>query len=376
MADSKQGDEQDLLRRRSGFWYRQAETNVQAGLDRLKLTQRLAEIAKLGRPITMTPLAPSASQPPPLAVAPFDAKRAKEHQTAWAKHLGVPAEMTNSIGIRFVLIPPGEFDMGSTEVDVARLMAQVRATKQPQWYIDRLASEAPKHRVRITKPFWLGRHEVTRGQFRRFVEDRGYKTEAERDGKGGAGLVNRQLVQDPRFVWNRDLGFKEADDYPVGNVSWNDVTAFCQWLSEKEGETSYLPSEAQWEHACRAGTRTTWYCGDDEATLREHAWFAANAQLKPHLVGQKSPNAWGLYDMHGNVREWCQDWLDRDYGTSPMDDPTGVPGGSHRVSRGGGWLGAASLVRASFRFGDGPGHRIEDLGFRLARTVAVPSPAP
>ena len=93
LADSKQGDEQDLLRRCSGFWYRQAETNVQAGLDRLKLTQRLAEIAKLGRPITMTPLAPSASQPPPPAIAPFDAKKAKEHQAAWAKYLGVPVEM-------------------------------------------------------------------------------------------------------------------------------------------------------------------------------------------------------------------------------------------------------------------------------------------
>ncbi len=173
-------------------------------------------------------------------MAPFDAKKAKEHQAAWAKYLGVEVESENSIGMRFVLIPPGEFDMGSTEAEVAKLLEQAKATNQPSWYIDRLPAEAPKHRVRITKPFWLGRHEVTRGQFRRFVEDRGYQTEAERDGKGGYGLVDGQWKQEPRFVWNRDLGFEQADDHPVVNVTWNDVTAFCAWLSEKEGEKSSL----------------------------------------------------------------------------------------------------------------------------------------
>jgi formylglycine-generating enzyme required for sulfatase activity len=237
-----------------------------------------------------------------------------------------------------------------------------------------LPTEAPKHRVRITKPFWLGVHEVTRGQFRRFVEERSYKTEAERDGKGGFSLVDGQWKQDPRFVWNRDLGFEQADDHPVVNVSWNDVTAFCAWLSEKEGEKSQLPSEAQWEYACRAGTATRWYWGDDEGALKEHGWFKENAGDKTHPVGEKSPNAWGLSDMHGNVWEWCQEWLgDRYYATSPMEDPPGAPGGSGRVARGGGWLEVASNGRASFRGGGGPGGRDGGRGIRLARIVSSPS---
>jgi formylglycine-generating enzyme required for sulfatase activity len=122
----------------------------------------------------------------------------------------------------------------------------------------------------------------------------------------------------------------------VVNVTWNDVTAFCTWLSEKEGEITHLPSEAQWEYACRAGTRTTWYSGDDEESLKRHAWFSFNSEAKLHPVCQKSPNAWWLYDMHGNVWEWCQDWWAADYcGASPLDDPTGPGGGSDQIGRGG-----------------------------------------
>jgi formylglycine-generating enzyme required for sulfatase activity len=318
----------------------------------------------------------SSAATPPLAVAPFDAATAKAHQAAWAKHLGVPVEITNSIGMKFMLIPPGEFDMGSSEADVAKLLEQAKTTKQPEWYNTLLRAEAPKHRVRITKPFWLGRHEVTRGQFRRFVEDRDYRTEGERDGKGGFGFVNGQWKQDPRVTWNwtGGLGSEQVDDHPVVNVTWNDVTAFCAWLSQKEGETWHLPTEAQWEYACRAGTTTAWYSGDNEQALKEDGWFVANAGHKTHPVGQKSPNAWGLYDMHGNVLEWCQDcYVDRYYATSPMADPTGASGGSCRVYRGGGVGGGASYGRASFRYGDGPGLRTYDLGFRLARRVSSSS---
>ena len=301
---------------------------------------------------------------PPPAIAPFDAAQAKAHQEAWAKHLGVEVEMENSIGMRFVLIPPGEFDMGSTEEEVAKLLEEAKATNEPSWYIDRLPSEAPRHRVRITKPFWLGVHEVTRGQFRRFVEDSGYQTEAERDGKGGYGTVDGQWKQDPRLLWNSDLSFVQTDDHPVANVTWNDVTAFCQWLSEKEGEKLHLPSEAQWEYACRAGTTTTWYSGDDEGALREHGWFL---ERKLHPVGQKTPNAWGLYDMHGNVREWCLDWYANDYyAASPLDDPAGPGAGSDRVFRGGGWSSIAGYCRSANRCRSTPSSRIYDLGFRLA----------
>jgi serine/threonine-protein kinase len=318
------------------------------------------------------PVVPGA-QPPPRAVAPFDAKQAQEHQAAWARYLGVPVEMMNSIGMQFALIPPGEFDMGSTEAEVARLREQVSAEGLPVWYSQRLPAEAPKHRVRMTKPFWFGRHEVTRGQFRRFVEDRGYKTEAERDGKGGWGFGKRA----PRFFWNGDLGFEQTDDDPVVNVTWNDAAAFCAWLSEKEGGEFHLPSEAQWEYACRAGTTTNWCSGDAVEALQEQGWIKDNAGEKTHPVGQKSPNAWGLYDVHGNVWEWCQDWLgDRYYAASPTDDPTGATGGSDRVLRGGGWSGNASLSRASFRNWDQPGNCYAGNGFRIAGTVSRPDRSP
>jgi formylglycine-generating enzyme required for sulfatase activity len=337
-----------------------------------------ADAAKPAQPEPRKPV-PAWSLPagaPPPAIGPFDARKAKEHQIAWAKYLGVQVEMENSIGMKFVLIPPGEFDMGSTEAEVAKLLEEAKATKQWSWHIDDLHAEAPKHRVRITKPFWLSRHEVTRGQFRRFADDRGYKTSAERDRLGGSGFVDGQWKLDPRFAWNRDLGFEQADDHPVVNVTWDDVTAFCTWLSEKEGEISHLPTEAQWEYACRAGTTTVWYSGNDEGALKDHGWFKDNAGQKAHPVGQKSPNAWGLYDMHGNVWEWCRDWWgDRYYATSPTDDPPGASEGSFRVCRGGCWIFIASYGRASFRCSYGPRCRDGDHGYRLARTVSFPSPS-
>ena len=132
------------------------------------------------------------------------------------------------------------------------------------------------------------------------MEATGYKTEAEQDGKGGDGHVDGKCVQDPRFVWNTDLGFEQTDEHPVVNVSWNDATTFCQWLSKKEGTEYVLPTEAQWEYACRAGTTTAWRCGESETTLEEYAWFNVNARGKTHLAGQLKPNGWSLYDMHGN----------------------------------------------------------------------------
>jgi formylglycine-generating enzyme required for sulfatase activity len=184
-------------------------------------------------------------------------------------------------------------------------------------------------------------------------------------------MVHGQWKQEPRFIWNADLGFEQADDHPVVNLTWNDVTAFCAWLSEKEGEKSHLPTEAQWEYVCRAGATTTWHSGDDEQALKEHGWFSFNAENTTHSVGQKSPNAWGVYDMHGNVFERCQDWFDDIYyATSPMEDPPGASGGSLRVNRGGSWAGDASFGRASYRNRSDPGARDERHGFRLARTVS------
>ena len=260
---------------------------------------------------------------PPQAIAPFGAAEAQKHQQAWADYLGMPVESENSIGMKMVLIPPGEFLMGSTAEEQARFLEEATAAKV-QWFIDRIPGEGPQHPVRITKPFTLGRDEVTRGQFRRFVEETGYETEAERDGKGGRGIFDGKWVEDPQFVWSADPGFPQTDDHPVVNVSWSDATAFCQWLSKKQGVKYHLPTEAQWEYACRAGTTTFWCCGDSETTLREYAWSNANSGGKTRAAGQLKPNAWGLCDMHGNVLEWCADWYAEDYyAQSPPNDPSG-----------------------------------------------------
>ncbi|NQT12206.1 MAG: neutral/alkaline non-lysosomal ceramidase N-terminal domain-containing protein, partial [Planctomycetes bacterium] len=196
---------------------------------------------------------------PQMAVAPFDETQAKEHQKAWADYVGLPVEQEVDLGgdekLTMVLIPPGEFVMGSTEEEQARFLEEAKAANDP-WAIERIPTEGPQHHVRITRPFRLSRHEVTRGQFRQFVNQVGYQTEAERDGEGGLGFVDGEWVQDTRFVWSVEPDFEQTDSHPVGNVSWNDATAFCQWLSKKQGVKYGLPSEAQSEYACRAGTTT------------------------------------------------------------------------------------------------------------------------
>jgi formylglycine-generating enzyme required for sulfatase activity len=306
---------------------------------------------------------------PPLAVAPFDAAQAKRHQQAWADYLGVPVESENTIGLKMVLIPPGEFLMGSTEEEQARFLEEARAANDT-WAIERIPSEGPQHRVRITRPFRLSRCEVTVGQFRQFVKATGYKTEAERDGKGGCGPVDGQWVPDPRFVWT-DPGFEQTDEHPVVNVSWNDAAAFCQWLSEKAGAEYVLPTEAQWEYACRAGTTPAWQCGDSDTTFEEFGWFVVNSGGTTHPAGQLKPNGWSLCDMHGNVWEWCADcWAIDYYAQSPPNDPNGPPTGSHRVSRGGIWNGDARHCRSAYRDHYSPGERSGGLGFRLACVLA------
>jgi formylglycine-generating enzyme len=152
----------------------------------------------------------------------------------------------------------------------------------------------------------------------------------------------------------------------VVNVSWNDATAFCQWLSEKEGETYRLPTEAEWEYSCRAGTTTSFSFGEDATVPGDDAWWGRNRKGGTQLVGQLRPNAFGLYDMHGNVREWCLDWYANDYyATSPLDDPTGPGAGSDRVYRGGCWDGPAGRCRSAFRDKNGPSSRHDSRGFRM-----------
>jgi formylglycine-generating enzyme required for sulfatase activity len=344
---------------------------------------------------TNAPVAPPHAVAPTvnLAVAPFDAVKAKECQEAWAGRLNVPAEMSDSIGMRLVLIPAGEFMMGSSAEEISLLNASARQdgrkAKSPN-----SSNEVPQHRVRITRPFYMGAYHVTRGQFQKFVAQSGYRTDAEKDGKGGNGIdLNGHTEQKREYTW-RNPGFEQADNHPVLNVSWNDAVAFCRWLSGQESAVYRLPTEAEWEYACRAGTTTRYHNGDEDETLIEVANIA-DATCKAQFpsfkstvatsdgyvftspVGGFKPNAFGLFDMHGNVCQWCEDWYEREYySISPVDDPQGPDSGSRRVDRGGSWITVARGCRsANRRGGFPPDSRYDNVGFRVVRAAVVPTEA-
>ena len=312
-------------------------------------------------------------------------------QRAAVEKLGLPGTITNSIGMQLVLIPDGDFMMGSGESseELAHMYAKWEA--EPGWF----AREHPQHRVRITQPFYLGMHEVTVRQFRQFVKAKNYRTEAEQNGLGGYGFDasnTNTMAQGKQYNW-RNPGFLQGDDHPVVIVSWNDAVAFCDWLSDQEGRRYNLPTEAQWEYACRGGTTTQFHNGDDpekltlvgnleDATAKaefkdsprtERAVSSSDGYVFTSPVGKFQANPWGLYDTHGNVWEWCADWYADDYyAHSPASDPPGPATGSFRVSRGGSWFNSASSCRSAIRFEYEPGDRIVYMGFRVA--AAMPQP--
>ncbi|MEL6107250.1 MAG: formylglycine-generating enzyme family protein, partial [Planctomycetota bacterium] len=308
-------------------------------------------------------------QPAP-AIVPFTAEEAKEHQEAWARHLQVPVGFKNSIGMRFRVIPPGEFLMGSSEAEIAKLTEETKDKSRSDWYAERLPSEGPQRKVVLSKPFALAVHEVSRGQFRKFVVATGYKTEGEKDGRGGAGFTNGILrLRAPEFLWNTDLGFETEpnDDHPVVNISWEDATAFCDWLSEKEGVRCRLPTEAEWEFACRAGSLARFHAGNDEAEVREFAWIENEGGVGTHPVGTKTANAFGLFDLHGNVWEWCGEKFGR-YNPTEVVDPVGPLIGELRVLRGGAFSKDAAFARSAYRTHIIPDYRDCSCGFRVVRT--------
>jgi len=255
-------------------------------------------------------------------------------KTLTPDQLAVGDRIENSIGMVLVPIPAGEFMM--------RDMSQHR----PPAILSKPSPHQPFHRVTLTKSFYLGRTEVTQGQWKAVMGTTPWK---------GYSFV------------------KEGGDYPAVYASWEDAVEFCRKLSAKEGVEYRLPTEAEWEYACRAGTTTVYSFGDDESQLGEYAWIEENTQYAgegyDHIVGQKKPNPWGLYDMHGNVFEWCQDW----YGEYPSDDvtdPVGPDSGSYRVSRGGGWFSSAVYCRSAVRLWITPSGRDFSLGFRVLRSSA------
>jgi formylglycine-generating enzyme required for sulfatase activity len=283
-----------------------------------------------------------------------------------------------------VLIPPGEFMMGSTTEQAAQASRWDPALKK-----EAVNSEQPLHRVRITRPVYLSAHEVTRGQFARFIRATGYKTVCERPTGQGIGLdpANGKFVADRKYNW-RNAGFAQDDTHPVVNVTWRDAMAFCTWLTWQEDRTYRLPTEAEWEYACRAGTATLFSSGDDLAGLAKVAnlsdeaakqkfprWRAIQARdgfVYSAPVGSFSPNAFELFDMHGNVREWCADWHAADYYTkSPDSDPLGPPSGTTRIFRGGGWTSTAADCRSASRGELKPTGAGINLGFRVAADLPM-----
>ncbi|HJT34889.1 MAG TPA: SUMF1/EgtB/PvdO family nonheme iron enzyme [Pirellulales bacterium] len=294
--------------------------------------------------------------------------------------------ITNTLGMKLALVPSGRFTMGSDEspADLQQAFGKLPDFLPPEL----IAGEGPAHPVKITKPFYMGVYEVTRGEFRQFVEADDYKTEAEKDGQGGFGWSeeDKEFGQKLEYTW-RSVGFEQADDHPVVNVSFNDAQAFCAWLSAKERKTYRLPTEAEWEYACRAGSNTRFYNGNaPERTVRignvadatakaKFTWWKSTTKAKDGFaftapVGQFRRNQFGLYDMTGNTWEWCSDWFDMEYyGKSPPDDPTGPTTGTFRVIRGGAWLYMPVACRSAMRNGALPVGLNSSTGFRVVLDV-------
>lgn len=256
---------------------------------------------------------------------------------------------SNSLGMDFVRLPAGRFTMGSPEA-VGH------------------SSEHPRHNVVLTKPFLMGRTPVTVKAFRAFVQATGYTTEAERGGGATTPGQGGKLELKAGVHWAAP-GFPQSDLDPVVCVSWNDAQAFLAWLRAKEGTQGYrLPTEAEWEYACRAGSGTAYSFGDDPNQLVLYAWTEATSGGRTHPVGSKQANAWGLFDMHGQVWQWCQDWFqEKAYGPATVTDPTGPATGQQRVLRGGSWFSQADRCRSAFRGGNLPANRFTFVGFRVVR---------
>ena len=331
----------------------------------------------------------SASAPPAPLVAPFDAAAARAGQAAWARHLGRSVEEKNPAGMTLVLIPPGEFLMGSTPEQSAlgRKMAEDVKLKPDDYAWARLKEEGPQHRVAITKPYWLGMTEVSIGQFKKFVEATKYVTQAEEFGFGNSNLKTSDATVKPeqkKTTW-RAPGYAVTDESPVTQVTWNDAVQFCNWLSDHEklkpcyrqdtikrwvllpSGTGYrLPTEAEWEYACRAGTTTQFSFGDDPAMLDIYGWFNKNSGGSARAAGLKVANAFDLFDVHGGAYEWCHDFYAGDYySKSSPADPWGPSFGSSRVIRGGAWGHNPVYCRSASRHGYALGSSY--YGFRVLR---------
>jgi len=267
-------------------------------------------------------------------------------------------DLGEHVSLDLVLVRHGSFQMGSPPNEPKR------------------NSDEAQRAVTITKDYYIGRFPVTLVQFDRFISQTQYRTEAEAGPSGGFGWDGSKLKQEAGFNW-RNTGFEQNGDQPVTTVSYADTLEFCDWLSRKSGRAISLPTEAQWEYACRAGTTTAWHNGNDPTQAGEIAWFKPRSQNATHPVDSAKPNSWGLY-IGGNVNEWCKDWY-APYASGPSTDPEqtnpSLSDKPRRVLRGGSWLREVQHTRSAARFRNDPGSRNADNGFRIVCN-APPEPAP
>jgi formylglycine-generating enzyme required for sulfatase activity len=259
-------------------------------------------------------------------------KEARRIQQEAAQEFGIPVtsslDLKNGVKIELVLIPPGEGMIGNkhTILETRRKFGGKR-----EW----LADEYPLHRVSFDRPFYIGRFEITQAQWKAV------------------------MGENPAF-------FRAGDGQPVEQVSWLDATKFCRALSKMTGRTVRLPSEAEWEYACRAGSEGD-FSFHDSSKLEDHGWLAKNSQVRTHEVGKKPPNRWGLHDVHGNVSEWCQDpWKDT-YENATLNGSKETTDGDPEVRavRGGGWFDPKVQCRSSSRAPYSRRHRYSYVGFRV-----------
>ena len=306
---------------------------------------------------------------PDHAVTPFTAEAAKVLQKQWAEHLKLPVEFTNSLGMKFVLIPPGEFFMGTPKAVRDEHLEEVKDVAQ---WRECLLSEAPLHRVILTRPYYVGVYEVTQKEYALVM--RGAPSHFSSSGAGA------KLVSD-----------FDTQQLPVESITWSEANDFCQKLGVIERSaapadprgalanlrtiSSYLlPTEAEWEFACTAGTGTKFWSGDTPEDLQNVAWFRGNNADHTQPVGQLPANPFGLHDVHGNVSEWVGDIWAADFYSTSVDTPAVDPlcenpsGGPH-VARGGGFGVSANHCRSSARHYGDSSTRLRDLGFRVVLEI-------
>ena len=348
------------------------------------LTPLLLLLAHVGPAVVSTPAQEPKPDPSPL-VAPFDLAQANAGQAAWARHLKVERNVTAKSGIELVLIPPGEYLRGTSAADVATLLkadAQLKATY--------FAAEQPQHGVRITQPFYMAKFETTQEQFEKLLE---------RNSAAFSAMGDRK---------SRVTGMNTAD-FPVERVTWYDCIEFCNKLSEAEGKspcyalsdiershdesitsatvgmvqgTGYrLPTEAEWEYACRAGTTTVFHFGNqlnaEQANVNGKYPFGTTTEgpylWRTNKVGTHAANNFGLHDMCGNVWEWCQDGYGEsaygEFASKTAVDPVVEGGVPFRVLRGGSWYSNGRFARSASRFKMIPGSQHNIYGFRVVCAI-------